>query len=139
MIKSKRPEYIAWYDMNRRCYNPNHRDYRNYGGRGIEVCDEWLNSPEIFINYMGKRPDGYSLDRIDNNDNYKPGNVRWADYSTQNLNKRLYSNNISGVRGITPSRYGWQVMARRDGKQVYVGRSKDIDEAIMLLKRWKAI
>lgn len=83
------PEYMAWTAMKQRCQNPRHRDYASYGGRGITVCPEWRASFESFFTCIGPRPGrGYSLDRIDNDGNYEPGNVRWATLSEQNRNQR---------------------------------------------------
>ena len=81
-------EYKAWQHMKDRCYNWNDKRYLDYGGRGIIVCDRWLNSFENFIDDMGFCPDGYSLDRINPNGNYEPSNCRWADKITQANNKR---------------------------------------------------
>ncbi len=81
-----------WDSMKERCYNKNNSNYINYGGRGIRVSDEWVNDSCAFITWMkenlGERPDGYSLDRIDTNGNYEPGNLRWADAKTQSQNRR---------------------------------------------------
>ena len=83
------PEYNSWNNMIQRCYNKNDIGYLNYGGRGITVCDKWLNSIENFIEDMGPRPsDDHSLDRINNNGNYELSNCRWATITEQNRNKR---------------------------------------------------
>ena len=82
---SEHPLYNTWGGMISRCYKPQLKAYRLYGARGIRVCDEWLNQPDKFIEYMlsiGWRP-GLSVDRIDGNGNYCPENVRAADYTTQ--------------------------------------------------------
>lgn len=75
--------------MKMRCYNPNNGKFKNYGARGITICDRWRNSFEGFISDMGFRPSSkHSLDRIDNNGNYEPGNCRWSTNSNQCRNKR---------------------------------------------------
>lgn len=81
--------YRIWSLMKERCFNEKRKEYPNYGGRGIRVCDEWMNS-ESFINWSLSNgyKDGLTLDRIDNNGNYCPDNCRWVDRKVQGLNKR---------------------------------------------------
>lgn len=89
----RRP-YHRWRNMMRRCYDPKNAGYVNYGGRGITVCERW----HAFKNYyadVGDAPAGKSLDRIDNDGNYEPDNVRWADRSTQAKNRRKTSSAVA--------------------------------------------
>lgn len=80
--------YKQWTSMKQRCYNPKDRQYDLYGGRGITVCAEWMESFEAFSQHVGEKPFGMSLDRIDNDKGYEPGNVRWATGSEQLANTR---------------------------------------------------
>jgi hypothetical protein len=88
-------EYKSWTHMKYRCNNPKSNCYSYYGGRGIKVCERWNNSFENFLEDVGKKPEkSYSLDRIDFNGNYEPGNVRWADKKTQANNRRPKSKKV---------------------------------------------
>ena len=89
--KTRSVEYGTWSRVKTRCYNQKSKDYKDYGGRGIKMCDSWLNSYESFLRDMGRRPKGrYSLDRINVNGNYEPSNCRWATDKEQANNKRKY-------------------------------------------------
>jgi hypothetical protein len=81
-------EYQSWADAKKRCVNPRATGYRNYGGRGIRMCESWLRSFEAFYADMGPRPKGHELDRIDVNGHYEPGNCRWIPRRQQFSNLR---------------------------------------------------
>lgn len=114
-------EYNAWSSMKSRCLNPKAPNYKDYGGRGITVCERWLDSFENFLADMGPKPSPeHSLDRYPDNDgNYEPGNCRWADGVQQSSNKR--SNHLVMVDGeamtVTEA-------ARRKGANIVLVRSR---------------
>ena len=100
---SKHPLYHAWRIMRRRCENPTVKDYPRYGGRGIAVCAEWRDVT-AFITWIeaniGPRPASRTLDRIDNDGHYEPGNVRWATAKEQSANRSrkatMFSERLAG-------------------------------------------
>jgi hypothetical protein len=86
--------YNSWASAKQRCTNPKHPAYKRYGGRGITMCDRWLESFDNFLADMGARPDGLTLDRRDNEGSYSPDNCRWATDGEQSRNTRR---NVNGV------------------------------------------
>jgi hypothetical protein len=87
------PTYKSWESAKFRVTNSNFKYWKDYGERGITMCDRWLNSFEAFLEDMGEKPDGLTLDRINTNGNYEPGNCRWATWKEQVANRR---NTIGG-------------------------------------------
>lgn len=124
-------EYHAWNGMRQRCYNKNSPKYKNYGARGIKVCDRWLHSFENFYADMGKCPDGFSLDRIDVNGDYTPENCRWADDVTQ-CNNRQFNFKVT-FNGITETLRYWSEKTGINKSALYLRihrRGWDVEKAL---------
>ena len=135
-------EYKSWAAMRDRCTNPNNRAYSLYGGKGIKVCDRWLELPNGFVNFikdMGRKPSYertatggkplYSLDRIDPDGDYCPGNCRWATWITQENNKK------TSTLGIRQQHRVW--IARHRTRSVQIRGSFPTEEmAIEAKKSW---
>lgn len=103
--KKFRGEYAAWGDARRRCNTSNSKMWKHYGGRGISMCDRWINNFDFFMEDMGQRPENMTLERIDVNGNYEPSNCVWASARAQSLNRR---NTVRlTVDGITLSASEW--------------------------------
>lgn len=125
--------YGTWYMMMQRCNNPKHKYYKDYGGRGIKICSEWLDINNFINDMYPTFKDGLSIDRIDGNGNYEPNNCRWVTQTIQTRNTRkLRNTNKSGYRGVSYFKRDdkWKAQIRVDSKVINLGCFKDkIDAA----------
>lgn len=138
MSSSSNPTYSSWYSMLYRCNNPKATGWEYWGGRGIKVCPEWQESGlgfENFLRDLGPRPEGYVLDRIDNDGDYCKDNCRWVDRSISNVNQRHHafgrdcSTNVRGVSFHTRENR-WEARVWKKGKSIYLGSFTTFDEAV---------
>lgn len=130
---SKTRAYKCYYNMLKRCYNVNCDKYSYYGGRGITVCDRWREGSSGFLNFLedlGECPKMYTLDRIDPDGNYEPGNCRWASKSTQSFNKRKVADSLrTGVKYYASfDKYIAHIGFNYE--KIYLGSFEFIDDAI---------
>ena len=98
---ARTPTYRTWQNMVQRCTNQNHTHWEYYGGRGITVCERWLTFDK-FLEDMGSKPEGLTLDRINNDGNYELSNCRWATRSEQNFNRRRLTTTCPQGHEYTP-------------------------------------
>lgn len=127
-------EYHSWAAMKQRCYYQGHQEYENYGGRGIAVCEEWLDSFESFLQDMGHKPsEKHSIDRIDVNGNYCKENCKWSTPKEQAANTRKVLSEMSGIswHKITGK---WQLVFNKK----YVGLFSTQQEALEFKNTLKA-
>lgn len=128
------PIYRIRTYMIQRCYNPNHQSYKDYGGRGITVCDRWLESVENMLEDLGQPPEGLTLERIDVNGNYCPENCKWETSANQAYNKRLRPDNTSSRTGVywSEKEQAWRAQIGVAGKVIALGRSSSFEKAVDL-------
>lgn len=130
--RSNTPEYRAWRGIINRCYRKKERNYCDYGGRGISVHKDWINSFQKFFDYVGERPSPkHSIDRINNNGNYEPGNVKWSTIFEQAVNKRKRKNTMSKYRGVSqsPNKKKWLANIASHNRNYCIGTFKTEKEA----------
>jgi len=131
---NEHPLYRVWTYMKSRCYNKNDTAYHNYGGRGITVCSEWVDSPKDFIHWSISNgwTKGLFIDRVDVNKGYSPTNCRFVTPTVSSINQRKRKDNRSGFRGINfhKKKNKWVSRIQIDGKRKYIGEFYDIESAI---------
>lgn len=122
------PVYKTWTNIKRRCYDTKCKDYDDYGGRGIKVCQRWHDFENFYAD-MGERPENTSIERIDNNKNYSLSNCKWATSAEQASNKRIFKNNTSKYSGVSKSGSKWRASIQKNYKRHYLGRFSTPEEA----------
>lgn len=136
---SQNKHFSRWKGMIERCYYPKHKDYHNYGGRGITVCEEWREHPRAFIEWIEKESNykrGLSLDRIDRDGNYEPDNCKFSTTTEQALNRNIMSSNTSGYPGVTEHTNGrWRARINVNKKRKSLGVYETKEEAIEARKK----
>lgn len=127
-------EYHAWAGIKQRCTNPKNPAYMNYGGRGIIVHPSWLDDFAAFRDYVGPRPSAnHSIERIDNDGHYVPGNIIWADKRTQARNRR--TSNLVTIEGITKTVMEWAEIAGIKAGTLYERVRREVSSEYLLAKR----
>lgn len=136
--KGDHPLYGIWKAMHQRCYKESATKYEYYGGRGIKVCERWTGNSGLlhFIEDMGDRPEGKSLDRIDVNGDYSPVNCQWATKSVQSFNRRDVGNSSSKKAGVYKFKKKkvwtgkWKAVIKVNKKVIYLGTFDTEEDAI---------
>lgn len=132
--RSQNPVYKVYHAMLDRCKNPDNKYYSYYGGRGIRVTKRWqgLNGFANFVKDMGERPEGLTLERIDNGRGYSPTNCKWATHSDQQYNQRIPVTNTSGCKGVSlfKATGKWQAYMHINRKRQHLGYYETMEEAV---------
>lgn len=137
---TKSPHYKRWSHMRSRCYVSTSSEYFRYGEKGIRVCDEWIMDFYAYEKYILSLPNAgkptYTVDRIDSEGNYEPGNLRWASKTTQSQNCRISSNNKSGHTGVCWHKVAkkWRTYIMVNRKHIHIGMFTNKSKAVAARK-----
>lgn len=130
-------EYRSWHHMKGRCLNPKDYDYKNYGGRGIDICQDWVDSFESFYKDMGPKPSrNHSLERIDNSKGYNKENCKWATRKEQNNNQRKRRDGVK-YTGVYPHWNKYRAVVFPNAKSKHLGLFNTQEEAYEAILKWK--
>lgn len=136
---SKTSDYQLWFRIKQRCYSKNRENYKRYGGRGIKMFEAWINDPQSFIEYVRSLKnyglEGFTIDRIENDGNYEPDNLRWASNKTQSRNKRSSVINLEIARDIKKRFATGNFSQTQISKDM--GLSYHIVNSVILNKSWR--
>jgi len=143
---SKHKLFPLWWDIKRRCYDKKNHAYKYYGLKGIVLYKDWIDDFKSFYDYVTLLPSyyedklgtgGITIDRIDNDGSYEPGNIRFTNATIQNFNKGLQINNKTGHRGINKRNNGtYQAKISYNKKVHYIGTFKDIESAVIARNKY---
>ena len=136
---SNRPVYFVWNQMVRRCTTASNKDFKNYGARGIRVCDRWMKF-ENFIADMGVPAGGMTLERTNNDGGYEPTNCRWATRTVQSNNRRRFRSSTTGITGVSYQQKDrlFIVYCCINAEHIHLGSSRDFFEACCLRKSFES-
>jgi hypothetical protein len=130
----KTPVYNTWDDIRSRTGNKNAINYQDYGGRGISMFPPWIHDFQLFYDYVSALPNfgekGHTIDRINNDGNYEPGNLRWTTQHIQNTNSRKRRDNTSGYTGVVKCRMSWHSQLKINNKSIHIGAFKTTEQAV---------
>lgn len=138
---SKTKLYDVFIHIISRCFDSKNTSYKNYGGRGITVCDEWKNNYILFKQWALENgyEEGLTVDRINNNGDYSPENCRLVSPKIQNINKRIRKDNTSGQVGVVRHNGKWEARIGIDNKNKYIGRFEELKDAILAYEKAKKL
>lgn len=130
-MKGERP-YQIWDCMKQRCLNPKSNNYKNYGERGVSVCEKWMTFEGFWEDMQEGYSEHLSIDRIDVSGNYCKDNCKWSTYSEQGYNKRKICTNKSGRTGVCWDKNSckWEAKIVFQGKKIYLGRYESFEDAV---------